>query len=218
MSSTSSGATATSGPEVVDDERPRLGILGGSFNPPHLGHLLIASDVCHYLDLEKVLFVPAARPPHKTIDDDTPAAARLEMTRLAVAGDPRFEVSPVEIERDLVYTLETVSAVRQQYDGYRLYFIMGSDSLLQFETWHQPSAILALCRLAVALRPGDDAHEVDDIARGLGRGFAIVLQTAMIDVSSHDIRNRVRRGDPIRYLVPPAVDDFVAARRLYKVT
>lgn len=202
----------------MSDERPRLGILGGSFNPPHLGHLLIASDVCAYLGLEKVLFVPAARPPHKTIDDGTPAEVRLEMTRLAVAGDPRFDVSPVEIEQDLVYTLDTVSAIRQEFDGYRLYFIMGSDSLLQFESWHQPSAILALCRLAVALRPGDDEREVEEVARGLGRGFAVVLKTAMIDVSSHDIRNRVRRDEPIRYLVPPAVEEFVAARRLYKVT
>lgn len=198
------------------DERPRLGIFGGSFNPPHLGHLLIASDVSAFLGLDKVLFVPAARPPHKTIDDDTPAEARLEMTRLAIAGDPRFEVSRVEIDGDLVYTLDTVAAIRQQYDDHRLYFIMGSDSLLQFDTWHQPSAVLSLCRLAVALRPGDDAHEVDEVARGLGRGFAIVFKTAMIDVSSHDIRNRVRRGDPIRYLVPAAVEEFVAARRLYK--
>jgi nicotinate-nucleotide adenylyltransferase len=202
----------------VDEARPRLGILGGSFNPPHLGHLLIASDVSAYLGLEKVLFVPAARPPHKSIDDGTPAEVRLEMTRLAVAGDPRFEVSAVEIEQDLVYTLDTVAAIRQAYDGYRLYFIMGSDSLLQFETWHQPGAILALCRLAVALRPGDDEREVDEVARGLGRGFAVVLKTAMIDVSSHDIRNRVRRDEPIRYLVPPAVEEFVATRRLYKVT
>ena len=200
------------------DDRPRLGILGGSFNPPHLGHLLVASDVCNYLDLERVVFVPAARPPHKTIDDDTPADARLEMTRLAIAGDQRFEVSSVEIDEDLTYTLDTVTAIRRRFDGHRLYFVMGSDSLLQFETWHQPSAILALCRLAVALRPGDDPREVDEVARGLGRGFAVVLQTAMIDVSSHDIRNRVRRGDPIRYLVPPAVEEFIAARRLYKVT
>jgi nicotinate-nucleotide adenylyltransferase len=202
----------------VSDERPRLGVLGGSFNPPHLGHLLIASDVCHFLDLEKVLFVPAARPPHKTIDDDTPAEVRLEMTRLAVAGDSRFAVSAVEIEHDFVYTLDTVAALRQQYPDHRLSFIMGSDSLLQFDTWHQPSAILALCRLAVALRPGDDPLEVDRVARGLGRGFAVVFQTAMIDVSSHDIRNRVRRDDPIRYLVPPAVEEFIVARRLYKVT
>jgi nicotinate-nucleotide adenylyltransferase len=202
----------------VADDRPRLGILGGSFNPPHLGHLLIASDVCGYLGLEKVLFVPAASPPHKAIDDGVPAALRLEMTRLAVAGDPRFDVSSVEIDGELVYTLDTIAAVRRQYPGYRLYFIMGSDSLLQFETWHQPSAILSLCRLAVALRPGDDPREVDEVARGLGRGFAVVFQTAMIDVSSHDIRNRVRREDPIRYLVPAAVEEFIAARRLYKVT
>lgn len=202
----------------MNDERPRLGILGGSFNPPHIGHLLIASDICGFLGLERVLFVPAARPPHKTVDDGTPAEQRLEMARLAVAGDPRFEVSAVEIEQDLSYTLDMVAAIRQQYDGYRLHFIMGSDSLLQFETWHQPGAILALCRLAVALRPGDDPRQVDEVARGLGRGFAVVFQTAMVDISSHDIRNRVRRDEPIRYLVPAAVEEFVLSRRLYKVT
>ncbi len=200
----------------MSEERPRLGILGGSFNPPHIGHLIIASDISCYLGLEKVLFVPAARPPHKTVDDSTPAETRLEMVRLAVADDPRFEASAVEIEQDLTYTLDTVAAVRQQYDGYRLYFLMGSDSLLQFSTWHQPGAILALCRLAVALRPGDDPREVDEVARGLGRGFAVVLQTAAVDVSSHDIRNRVRRDEPIRYLVPRAVEDFIAERRLYR--
>jgi nicotinate-nucleotide adenylyltransferase len=202
----------------VSEDQPRLGILGGSFNPPHIGHLLIASDAADQLGLEKVLFVPAAAPPHKVVDDDTPAEIRLEMTRLAIAGDERFEVSSVELDRDLVYTLDTIAAIRQQHEGYRLYFVMGSDSLLQFETWHQPSAILALCRLAVVLRPGDEPREVDEVARDLGRGFAIVLQTASIDLSSRDVRNRVRGGRPIRYLVPPAVEDFVRERRLYKVT
>lgn len=202
----------------MSEDQPRLGILGGSFNPPHIGHLLIASDAADQLGLEKVLFVPAAAPPHKVVDDDTPAEIRLEMTRLAIAGDERFEVSSVELDRDLVYTLDTIAAIRQQHEGYRLYFVMGSDSLLQFETWHQPSAILALCRLAVVLRPGDEPREVDEVARDLGRGFAIVLQTASIDLSSRDVRNRVRGGRPIRYLVPPAVEDFVRERRLYKVT
>ncbi len=196
----------------------RLGVLGGSFDPPHLGHLLIASDVHACLDLEKVLFVPAARPPHKAIDEGTPAPVRLEMTRLAVAGDPRFEVSAVEIEHGLVYTLDTVSAISRQYEGCELYFIMGSDSLLQFDAWHEPEAILSLCRLAVALRPGDDEREVEAVARGLGRGTAIVVKTAMTDISSRDIRNRVRRDAPIRYLVPRPVEDFVTARRLYKMT
>lgn len=202
----------------MGDGSRRLGVLGGSFDPPHLGHLLIASDVHAYLDLEKVLFVPAARPPHKASDEGTPAPVRLEMTRLAVAGDPRFEVSAVEIERGLVYTLDTVSAISRQYEDHRLHFIMGSDSLLQFHTWHEPEAILSLCRLAVALRPGDDEREVEAVARDLGRGSAVVLKTAMTDISSRDIRDRVRRDDPIRYLVPRAVEDFITARRLYRVT
>ena len=150
------------------DDRPRLGIIGGSFNPPHIGHLAIASDVHAMLGLERVLFVPAAAPVHKDVDFDVPAAARVEMTRLAVAGDERFAVSTIEIERGLRYTLDTVVEIRQEFPGNRLVFIMGSDSLMQFESWHQPSAILALCRIAVAPRPGDDLRAVEEEARALG--------------------------------------------------
>jgi len=198
----------------VSEDRA-LGILGGSFNPPHNGHLAIASDICSMLDLERVVFVPAAAPVHRLIDDDVPADVRLEMTRLAVTGDERFEVSAVEIELGLRYTLDVVTELRARYAPGRLFFIMGSDSLRQFDTWHQPKAILMLCRLAVALRPGDDVREVEERAREWGPGMVAVLPTASLDISSSMIRDRLRIGLPVRYLVPEAVERFVRERRLY---
>ena len=130
------------GPHVTaaGDDRPALGVLGGSFNPPHVGHLVVASDACAQLGLERVLFVPAAAPPHKHVADGVPADVRLEMTRRAVAGDARFAVSTVEIDERLRYTVDTVKALQAAYPGHRLDFIIGSDSLLQFATWHRPQS------------------------------------------------------------------------------
>lgn len=197
--------------------RPRVGVLGGSFNPPHLGHLVIASEACYQLGLGRVVFVPAADPPHKTVADATPAEVRVEMTRLAVAGDERFTVSTVELERGLRYTVDMLRAVAAEHEGAELVFIMGSDSLLQFETWHEPRAILELCRLAVAVRPGDDERRLDEVAAGLGRRSAVVLRTPLIAVSSTELRSRVRMGMPLTYLVPRAVEEYVRRHGLYVV-
>ncbi len=197
--------------------RRRIGVLGGSFNPPHLGHLVIASEACYQLGLERVVFVPAADPPHKTVADATPAAVRVEMARLAIAGDERFTVSTVELDRGLKYTVDTLRALAEEYAGAELVFIMGSDSLLQFETWHEPQAILELCRLAVAVRPGDDERRLDAVAAGLGRRRALVLRTPLIAVSSTDLRGRVRMGMPLTYLVPHAVEAYVRRHDLYVV-
>jgi nicotinate-nucleotide adenylyltransferase len=197
--------------------RRRVGVLGGSFNPPHLGHLVIASEACYQLGLERVVFVPAADPPHKTVADATPAAVRVEMARLAIAGDERFTVSTVELDLGLKYTVDTLRALAEEHAGAELVFIMGSDSLLQFETWHEPQAILELCRLAVAVRPGDEERRLDAVAAGLGRRRALVLRTPLIAVSSTDLRGRVRMGMPLTYLVPRAVEDYVRGHDLYVV-
>ena len=147
-----------------------IGVLGGSFNPPHLGHLAIASEAMTQLDLEQVVFVPAAAPPHKDIADDVPAAVRLEMTRLAVEGDRRFEVSPVEIDLGLRFTSDTLAELHRRHAGRALAFIAGSDALLQFETWHEPATILELALLVVAPRPGDDAARDRAGGGALGSG------------------------------------------------
>jgi len=198
----------------VSGPRP-IGFLGGSFNPPHLGHLVIASDACAALGLEQMVLLPAAAPPHKEIADDVPADVRLEMTRLAVGDDERFAVSSVEIDLGLRFTVDTLAELRRRHAGAPLVFVAGSDMLLRFDTWHEPAAILELALLAVAPRSGDDRRAIARAAARWGAGKVVVLESAVVDVSSTMIRERVRRGRPIRYLVPPAVEDFVATRRLY---
>ncbi len=193
-----------------------IGVLGGSFNPPHVGHLAIASDAAAALDLEQVLFVPAAAPPHKDVADDVPAAVRLEMTRLAVDDDERFATSAVEIELGLRFTSDTLAALAARRPGHELVFIGGSDTLLQLETWHEPGAILERARLVVAPRPGDAPAAIERAVARWGRGRATILPSVAIDISSSMVRARVRAGRPIRYLVPPAVERFIEERGLYR--
>jgi nicotinate-nucleotide adenylyltransferase len=202
----------------VDAARPRLGVLGGSFDPPHLGHLVIASEACARHGLERVLFAPAAAPPHKVAERSTPARIRLEMTALAVAGDERFAVSEIEMERGLTFTRDTLAAIAARHPEHDLAFIMGSDSLLQFETWHDPVGVLGLSTLLVAVRPGDDREAVAAAAGRWGPDAVVVMDAPPIGVSSSALRARVAAGLPIRYLVPAAVEVLVRERGLYRAS
>ena len=195
--------------------RPRLGVIGGSFDPPHLGHLVIASEARARLGLERVLFVPAAAPPHKDLERRTGAEVRLAMTALAVADDLHFVESGLEIEHDLVYTRDMLAAVAARFPGRDLVFIMGSDSLLQFDTWFDPEGILARCTLAVAPRPGDDLALVAAAVARWGTARVAVVEAPPIGVSSSQIRARLAEGLPIRYLVTEAVEEFIARHGLY---
>lgn len=196
--------------------RPRLGVLGGSFDPPHLAHLAIASEACHALGLARVVFVPAASPPHKGDSIRTAAETRLAMTSAAVDEDLRFTASGIEIERGLVYTSDMLRAVRERFVGHDLAFIMGSDSLLQLGTWHRPEEIMDLCSLAVALRPGDLPETVAAAAARWGEDRVSFLDVPLLDVSSSQIRDRVAAGRPIRYLVPHRVEEFIRESGLYR--
>jgi nicotinate-nucleotide adenylyltransferase len=200
----------------VSEVRPRLGVIGGSFDPPHLGHLVIASEAHARLGLEHVLFVPAAAPPHKDLEQRTTANVRLDMTALAVAEDMHFVESGLEIERGLSFTSDMLSAVGERFPGRDLVFIMGSDSLLQFGTWHDTDAILARCTVAVAPRLGDDPALVAAAAVRWGSTRITVLDAPPIGVSSSQIRARVAAGRPIRYLVPGAVEEFIVQHGLYR--
>ena len=195
--------------------RPRLGVIGGSFDPPHLGHLVIASEARARLGLERVLFVPAAAPPHKDLERRTGAEVRLAMTALAVADDLHFVESGLEIEHDLVYSRDMLAAVAARFPGRDLVFIMGSDSLLQFDTWFDPEGILARCTLAVAPRPGDDLALVAAAVARWGTARVAVVEAPPIGVSSSQIRARLAEGLPIRYLVTEAVEEFIARHGLY---
>jgi nicotinate-nucleotide adenylyltransferase len=196
--------------------QPRLGILGGSFDPPHIAHLAIASEAFHTLGLERVLFVPAAAPPHKGGGERTSASTRLELTSLAIDDDLRFTASGVEIERGLVYTADTLRALGDRYAGHDLFFIMGSDSLLQLDTWHEPEELLALCSIAVAPRPGDSAEALAAAAARWGAGRVVVLDLPALGLSSSDVRERVAERRPIRYLVPRRVEQYIMESGLYK--
>lgn len=196
--------------------RPRLGVLGGSFDPPHLAHLVIASEACAQLGLERVLFVPAASPPHKESWHVSSAQVRLEMTALAVADDLRFVVSGMEIEQELVYTRDTLAAVARRFPGRDLVFVMGSDSLLQFESWHDPAAILELATLAVAPRQGGTQEAMEAAVKQWGADRISLLAAPRMAISSTLIRERVAAGRPIRYLVPEAVEEYIVEHRLYR--
>lgn len=193
----------------------RLGVLGGSFDPPHVAHLAIASEACHALQLERVLFVPAAAPPHKTGEPRTSAEVRLELTSLAIDDDLRFTASGIEIERGLVYTVDTLRALRERYE-HDLVFIVGSDSLLQLETWHQPEELLSLCSLAVAPRPGDPPEAVAAAVARWGEQHVALLDVPALGVSSTAVRARVAARRPIRYLVPRRVEQYIQETGLYR--
>lgn len=200
----------------MDEARPRLGVLGGSFDPPHIGHLILASEACARLALEEVVFTPAAAPPHKAGARATAGAVRLEMAAAAVAGDERFTLSGVELEHGLSFTRDTMVAVAARYPRHDLFFLMGSDSLLQFDSWHDPHGILELCTLAVAMRPGDDPAVAETAAARWGAGVVALLEAPLIGVSSSAVRARVAAGLPIRYLVPRPVEELIRARGLYR--
>ena len=160
--------------------------------------------------------MPAAAPPHKGLGERTPAAVRLEMASLAIDDDLRFTVSGVEIERGLVYTADTLRALSARYAGHDLVFIMGSDSLLQLETWHEPEELLALCSLAVAPRPGDAPEAIAAAAARWGDHRVALLDLPPLDVSSSDLRRRVAARRPIRYLVPQRVEQYILETGLYR--
>ena len=190
---------------------PSTALFGGSFNPPHVGHLAVAEACAEGAGLDRVVWVPAATPPHKQDHAGmAPAVDRLALVRAAVAGNERFEVSDVEVARGgTSYTVDTVRAFAGR--GGDLALIVGADSLAGFASWREPQAILALARLVVYGRPGADLGAVppwmmDRVTR---------VEGTLIDLSSTEIRARIRAGRTVRYLVPDAVRAEIATRGLY---
>ena len=196
----------------------QLGILGGTFNPPHLGHLVMVQDALDQLALDRVVLMPVSRPPHKEAPEDPGADVRLELCRLAAAGEPRVEVSALEIERGgASYTVDTLRALHDREPEHALTFIVGGDMAHSLPAWREPEAILRLARLAVAERDGLSRAEIARRLEPLHSGDSVVFfDMPRIDLSSSAIRQRVAAGRPIRYLVPDAVAEAIRARRLYR--
>lgn len=206
-------------PEPVDPRSRRLGIYGGTFDPIHIGHLVIAAQIQADLRLDRIIFIPAGVPPHKDPALVTAAVDRLAMLELAVADDPAFTVDTLELDRDgRSFTADTLATFRERERDADLWFIMGGDSLGDLHTWRSPEAIVSLARLAVARRPGWDT-DVEAASRKVpaSAGRIDVIDTPLIDIASHDLRERSRQGRPIRYLVPDAVARYIDDHALYRV-
>jgi nicotinate-nucleotide adenylyltransferase len=197
----------------------RIGILGGSFNPPHLAHLVCASEAAAQLGLDGVLLTPAGSPPHKDVERDPGPHERLELCRLAVGGDERLGVCDLEVLRaGPSYTVDTLQELHARTPEDHLTFIVGGDIALGLPSWHEPEAVLGLARLAVAERSGGCRSEV---AALLSERFAdspppAFFDMPRLDISSSQIRRRIADGRPIRYLVPDPVAEHIARRKLYR--
>lgn len=197
--------------------RRRIGLLGGTFDPIHLGHLIIASEIFHRMKLDEVRFVVAPRPPHKdgikASDDD-----RITMVQMAIDADPRFVLDLIEFERTgTSYTIDTLRAFQAQNPEAEIFFIMGEDSLRDFSSWDEPEGIVTIARLAVATRPGVSV-DLESIFRVLpsARGRISIVATPEVAISSTAIRKRIREGVPITYLVPKNVEFQIEQRQLYR--
>jgi nicotinate-nucleotide adenylyltransferase len=195
-----------------------VGILGGTFNPPHIGHLVCAQEARSQLGLERVVLMPVHTPPHKAALDDPGPEARLALCQAAVAGDDELEVSALEIERGgPSYTVDTLRALHGSREGDDLTFIVGGDMASSLPSWREPGAVLELARVAVAEREEHRRHEIAERVGELrGADERIVFFTMpRLDISSSDIRRRIAEGRPIRWLVPAEVCDEIERRGLY---
>ena len=197
----------------------RVGLLGGTFNPPHVGHMLCAQEALVALELDRVLLMPVHTPPHKELDADPGAAVRLELCRLAVGDAPGIEVSALEVERrGRSFTIDTLRAFHEADPGNHLIFIAGADQACGLPGWREPAAVLELAELAVAEREATRREDVLERLAELPGAAERVRFFSMprIDVSSSLVRRRVAEGRPIRWLVPDAVAAAIAERGLYR--
>jgi len=195
----------------------RIGVMGGSFDPIHNGHLVAASEVAHRFDLDRVLFSPTGHAWRKAQPHAAPAELRYLMTVVATAADPRFEVTRVDIDRDgPTYTVDTLRDLRDEFaaahpqDTAEWFFITGADALADIVAWRDPERILEQAHLIGVTRPG---HVLTD--PGLPAGAATLIEVPALSISSTDVRARVGRGEPIRYLVPTGVAHMIAKHGLY---
>ena len=197
----------------------RIGILGGTFDPPHIGHLILAEEAWALLDLDCVYFVPAGDPPHKRGEPLSPAVHRRRMVELAIADNPHFLLSTVDIDRPGPhYTIVMMRLLRDAHPpGTELYFLMGLDSLVDLPHWHQADRLIANCQLVALSRYGYtvDWEELEAALPGV-REQVIQLPMLELEIASHVIQQRVREGLPIRYQVLPAVEAYVREQGLYR--
>lgn len=197
-----------------------IGIYGGSFNPPHMGHLIVCESVRSQLSLDTVIFMPSATPPHKKDLRLAPAEMRIEMTRMAIEGNPAFQVSDMEVKRGgTSYTVDTLVELQKLFPSDRLHLLIGADNWIEFDTWRTPEKILDIADVVVMTRP---AFAVDRSAHGqlshsiglTGKNIRFV-EVPQIGISGTMIRLNVKSGRSITYLVPPSVEQYIQQHALY---
>ena len=196
-----------------------IGIFGGTFDPPHIGHLILAAEAYAQLGLDRLLWVLTPDPPHKQGHVITPLQYRLEMVRLALADAPKFELSTVDIDRPGPhYALDTVKIIAGQNPEANLVYLIGGDSLRDLPLWHRPAEFVAACqRIGVMRRPGEpiDLPGLENKLPGLSSKVCYV-EAPLIDIAAHTIRARIAAGQPFRYFLPPGVYDYIEELKLYR--
>lgn len=192
----------------------KIGILGGTFDPVHWGHLLLAETVREELSLDKIVFMPACIPPHKQSRPVSTGSHRVEMIRLAIANIPYFQVSDYEIQKQAVsFTRDTLKTLKENvYQNDSLFLIIGEDNFRELDTWKDPASLFEYATVAVMKRSGSKSNEVipDKFSQ------AIFVKTPLLDISSSEIRDRVARGKSIRFRVPEAVEKYIEINELYR--
>lgn len=200
--------------------KQRIGISGGTFNPIHLGHLIIAEMARDRFGLDKVLFIPSGMPPHKNLGSVLDAEQRFDMVRRAVAGNSYFEESRIEIDRvGYTYTVDTLKKLRELYGSDAiLYYIIGADVLHDLVTWKSFEEVFKICEFIAALRPGNNTQDFYRQMEYLKDTYGAVIhfiETPLIEISSTDIRKRIKEGRSIKYLVPESVEEYIKSNKLY---
>lgn len=197
----------------------RIGLFGGTFDPPHLGHLILAGEAHAQLCLDRLLWIPSPDPPHKLGQVLTPLADRLAMVELAIRGEPAFELSRVEMERPGPhYTLDTVLRIQADHPSADVILLIGGDSLRDLPTWHRAADLLAACReIGVMRRPGgpDDLTALEAPLPGI-RSKVRFVDAPLLEIASSEIRRRAANGEPFGHYVPPAVREYIQRRGLYR--
>lgn len=197
----------------------RIGIMGGTFDPIHFGHLAMAEEAREIFSLDKILFIPSARPPHKVEKNITPEVHRLMMTFLATQSNENFQVSPMEILRDgLSYTLDTMNQLENKFGAdTELFFIIGADSMADLPKWHKSKELVAKVHFIATTRPGIKV-DLEEVKNFFGDDAKNIFQVAVpgMEISSTDIRERVKSGRSIKYFVPEVVEEYILKENLYK--
>lgn len=199
----------------------RVGIMGGTFDPIHIGHLVIAEEIRNKFNLDKVIFIPTGNPPHKDNKKITSARHRYIMTLLATISNPYFEVSTIEIDKKgTTYTIDTIKTLRKVCSNdVELYFITGADSILELHTWKNVGELLKLCNFVAATRPGFEVAKLEKKIQEINSEYGVNIYTTIVtalQISSTEIRTRIREGRTVKYLLPEAVEKYIYKNNLYR--